>query len=574
MEKVNLLVAQLGWTQKNLDEIKSNAAKVNVKIERMDIVISTREAINMIKESAANGNPYNVLLIQQFLDGKDKMISVQDFATIKKTVPSIQILLHLPGQFEGGVYLQELFKLGIYTVFFDHDGTMKTIIDLMSKGRDAEEAMQYYRIPEDKEFLKESIGYIEPERVKKIINLLKSPADKLDDALAHINSMITKKQLYYVICKIEDEKILERIYPKRGMGGYFYRKKYQYDIEQQGGGLFRKKKHVSIKDYIVSPEEFDKRLEIVKQRMQEKSVENDVDLSEQVKEIMEKEIPVTTVFEEEPVSEVTEQIEKKTTEDEKLAAMKVLFGKNVTDEMIRKVDELIKSFEVKDEEPEETVFICDDEDESDNEQETIVEKNFSMPENLCISRLKIKDDTKLCEVYHVCAADDNSKATFIASVLAHTYKQKHEDKKIGVISFTGDMEQFTNMPNATLQNGVVVIDEIEYLVIERKQISEIKSRYEAIFVDEPELNMLDNNKDKVFIVTQGGESNQQKLDEAIELANTLNLKDVTLIVGEQQFDDQTEEKIKEKFTHEVEIVNVGNLKSCVKPLKKLGEYLR
>ena len=143
MEKVNLLVAQLGWTQKNLDEIKSNAAKVNVKIERMDIVISTREAINMIKESAANGNPYNVLLIQQFLDGKDKMISVQDFATIKKTVPSIQILLHLPGQFEGGVYLQELFKLGIYTVFFDHDGTMKTIIDLMSKGRDAEEAMQY-----------------------------------------------------------------------------------------------------------------------------------------------------------------------------------------------------------------------------------------------------------------------------------------------------------------------------------------------------------------------------------------------------------------------------------------------
>lgn len=356
----NVLVAQNGWTKKETDFMKAEAAKGGLDIKEINIALSVREVFNCIKQVDEEGYKYNVLIIQQRLSADNSSVDISDLARIKKSVPGIRILLCVSRDMCGSQYLQELFKAGIYTAFYDEDGTMQKIVSLIRVGRSATEAIKYYDIPEDKEELKRQIGYMEPARLNKIKNLIHK-ADNEDDVrsvLAHINKLIEKKEFLYVIKHLDEEDVA-KIFFEKGMGIFFDQRKYKEDLEeQQNSGFFKKlrMKEIDLREYIIEPDELDARIEMAKIRRMKATEKNEKDEQVcQTKEIEETSYPETPVIDEsngpaevcntqEPkVQDVVEDKNIPTVDNDTLEAMKKILGENVSPEMLAEMAQAINS---------------------------------------------------------------------------------------------------------------------------------------------------------------------------------------------------------------------------------------
>lgn len=363
MDKIyNVLVAQTSMEEKQMDYIRKEAAKGEVEINNMKKVLSVREVQKCLKETE-NGEPkYNVLIIQQQLNQSKELVSAEDLKKMRMTVPGLRILLCTSKDMEGSTYLQQVFEAGVYTAFYEEDGTMKNIVDLIRNGRSADNAIDYYHISRDNPEIRKQIGYIEKERLKKLLTLVHNAKDsEIDDVLQHIRTMLAKKEILYLIRNMGEDDV-ERIFFKKGMGVYFNLEKYRLDKEEQdSAGLLKrfKKTELLISDYILEPDELDARIELVNikrkaredKERQKKELEREA-LAKQVmqmeqdmeQEDFENETLVTTSetvsdSKEEESSNVSAMLDADTnvaathksepTEDERLAALQTLFGKNM-----------------------------------------------------------------------------------------------------------------------------------------------------------------------------------------------------------------------------------------------------
>lgn len=290
LKSCNVLVAQTSIDEKSMDYIRKEAAKGDVEIRDMKKALSVREVQKCLKETE-NGEPkYTVLIIQQQLDQSKELVPAEELKKMRMMVPMLRILLCVSKDMAGSTYLQQVFEAGVYTAFYEDDGTMKNIVDLIRNGRSAKNAIAYYQISEDNPETRKQIGYIEEERLKKLLTLIHNAKDaEIDDVLNHIRKMLEKKEILFLIRNmIEDD--VERVFFRKGMGLYFNQEKYKQDLEaQESGGLLKRfrKTELCISDYILEPDELDARIELVKIKRKAKMNKEQEALAKQVSHIEE-----------------------------------------------------------------------------------------------------------------------------------------------------------------------------------------------------------------------------------------------------------------------------------------------
>lgn len=311
MDKIcNVLVAQTSMEEKQMDYIRNEAAKGDVEIRDMKKALSVREVHKCLKETE-NGEPkYTVLIIQQRLDQSKELVPAEELMKMRRAVPGLRILLCTSRDMAGSKYLQQVFEAGVYTAFYEEDGTMKNIVDLIRNGRSAKNAIAYYQIPEDNPETRKQIGYIEKERLKKLLTLIHNAKDsEIDDVLKHIRTMLKKKEILYLISNMGEDDV-ERVFFRKNMGLFFNQEKYMHDRkENESGGLLKrfKKTELSFKEYLLEPDELDARIELVNIKRQAKErKQKEKEQSELAKQVEQ----IETEIKQEEIEKKEEDVEK------------------------------------------------------------------------------------------------------------------------------------------------------------------------------------------------------------------------------------------------------------------------
>lgn len=527
--------------------------------------------------------------------------------------------------------------------------------------------------------------------------------EELSEALKHLVSgkkpepMLSRKEFLYLLTKLDEEDV-NRIFPMEKMGIYFDRPGYQEALEKsENGGFFSRFRKVEVNpsDFLITHEVLDAReLKILakqKEALAEKETgeesesssedtiinETKENLAKELKEIEKEgnakyviadtstkidvmpeseevkepdmktaesetgeiEEVTETVQEQEKVQEIHSQSSERGEAISELDAMKVLFGDNITPEMMQAMKKMmfavtsdgihIETTETDEEESvqnttkeevqpgnnivetldaatemaqEETISEQKTEEkpqhieevvpqvqqnvvektEIQQEQDNIVEKKKKpvelnlkdIPVNM--SSMQIKSEKKLGDKFYVAAGSKHPGVTFIASVMAHSYKHKYPNKKVCVYSFEGHIDDFKCLSNSAEEKELnhITIKGVDYMVGRRSDINLMRLQYDAVFIDTKNLRQIgkDERKEKVFLVTQGTETHYPMLKKSCEFMHEVGFTDVELVVSSREIEsEELERLIKKALRWKADIHNIGYLHSPIRAMNKFED---
>ena len=517
--------------------------------------------------------------------------------------------------------------------------------------------------------------------------------------------MLSRKEFLYLLTKLDEEDV-NRIFPMEKMGIYFDRPGYQEALEKsENGGFFSRFRKVEVNpsDFLITHEVLEAReLKILaKQRAalaeketgeeSESNLEDTIinetteNLANEMKEI-EKEgnaeyviadtstkidmMPESEEVKEpdketaesgtgeieeitesvqeqekiqEEVQEITSQSSEKGEAISELDAMKVLFGDNITPEMMqamKKMMSAVTSDTTHVETPETTQETVEEESvqnttkelvqpgnntvetqdsitemaqeetapkqkteekpqyieevtpqvqqnvvektEIQQEQDNNVEKDKKPVElnlkdiPINMSSMQIKSEKKLGDKFYVAAGSKHPGVTFIASVMAHSYKHKYPNKKVCVYSFEGHIDDFKCLSNSAEEKELnhITIKGVDYMVGRRSDINLMRLQYDAVFIDTKNLRQIgkDERKEKVFLVTQGTETHYPMLKKSCEFMHEVGFSDVELVVSSHEIEsEELERLIKKALRWKADIHNIGHLHSPIRTMNKFEE---
>lgn len=574
MDTCRILMAQ-PLSKEDISYFENEAQKGGVEIqETKKIESSSREVERHLKEVENGSRKYNVVILQQSMGMEKKVVTAKELEKYKRISPGLKILLCVSDDTHGTSYLKEIFDAGIYTAFFEKDGTIKNLVELLKSGRSAKAAISYYGISPSEATLNKVLGYMDKTRLAKQVNLIHAAnEDTIVNVLQHLRKMLAPKELLFVLQHLEEED-LQKVFFQRGMAIFFDKARYNIDSEENTGFLakiLKQENNLSLSDYIISPDTLEARMGLIKLQNEQKK-----EKKQHSKKIHE-EVIEENEREEEEIEEI-ENIDKNDMLDDDIAGVKEHHEETQVDSRADEssvtettTENSTDSFFEKNPLEQLEIILKGDISQSILEKmAAMIEQEVANKSNVNFSPVSIKSERKRPKKYCVAAGNKHAGATFVASVLAHTYKNIYPEQKVCVFSFQDGLAKFAEiigLGTDNLPEKKITFQNVDYLVGRKSEITEyLYDEYDAIFIDYKNVPAIGKNvNDPIFVVTQGDQNNIVELRETAEFIKEHDILDVTLLVNIKPF-EQTEKNEVGKMLAWKEEYDFPYLKSATRGL--------
>lgn len=597
MDTCRILMAQ-PLSKEDISYFENEAKKGGLIIQETKKVESLRELYRKLKEIENGAYKYNAVILQQCMGKNSENVSANELDKIKKSAPGIKILLCISDDTYGASYLKEVFDAGVYTAFFAKDGTPKNLVELLKNGRTAQAAISYYGIPHDEKTLQRAIGYMDKSRLTRQINLIHTAENDEDISrvLQHLRKMLTPKELLFVI-KHLDEEDLKKVFFQRGMSIFFDKARYNSDSEEHSGFFSKllKQDNLSLSDYIIDHGTLEARMDLIKlQNEQKREAFNTTTASEIKKEqktftqIQEEECEKIETEEAVAEKKAEEIVNTDTNTSEKEDIFNILT--EVPKNEMGEKDSAENTLEEVTQNPQERTFSTEDPLEI---LKLILERDVSLSvlEQMAqmikeeklkkytvnISPIHIKSEEKKAKRYCIAAASKSAGTTFIASVLAHTYKEVNPDHRVCVFSFQDTLAKFADLiglgTDSLPDSNKISLQNVDYIIGRRNEVDErLAFEYDAIFIDFKNVQSIGkDSKNTIFLVTQGKRANVSELQKAASFVKEHSILDVTLLINLTAFKPEDDIEVGRMLAWK-DCFNIPYLKSATRGLKMCKEF--